>query len=158
MCHCWRSRWVRNNSSPCVTVAPGGRVRVGIIRMVVAQSRTRCCCREDQPPQRVMSVLRFLLILMGVYRKVGHGIVNLDTIRTREYTDYPLFDRDMALRNAQKDAVRASRAEVSGSWRLARLWWCRAASRHLVMSDEFVFYLMLAEKAANHGKDPSGGK
>ena len=103
-----------------------------------------------------MSVLRFLLIFLGAYRKVGHGIVNLDEVPAGEYSNYPLFDRDKALSSAQKDAERALRAEEHGSWKLARLWWCRAASRHLIMSDEFVFYLMLAEKAANQGKDPSG--
>lgn len=103
-----------------------------------------------------MSAIRFLLILMGVYRNVGHGIANLDKVPAGEYTDYPVFDRDKALSCAQKDAERAMCAEERGSWILARLWWCRAASRHLIMSNEFVFYLMLAEKAANQGKGPTG--
>ena len=93
---------------------------------------------------------------MGAYRKARHGIVNLDAAPSGEYSDYPFFDRDKALSCAQKDAERALRAEKQGSWKLARLWWCRAASRHLITSDEFVLYLMLAEKAANQGKDPPG--
>lgn len=100
-----------------------------------------------------MSILRFVLILLGAYRKVGYGIVNLNEVPAGEYSDYPLFNRDKALGSAQKDAKRALRAEERGSWKLARLWWCRAASHHLIMSDEFVLYLMLAEKAANQGKD-----
>lgn len=99
-----------------------------------------------------MSVLRFLLILLGAYRNAGHGIVNLDEVPAG-YSNYLFFDRDKALSSAQKDAERALRAEKRGSWKLARLWWCRAASRHLIMSDGFVFYLVLAGKAATKGKD-----
>ncbi len=101
-----------------------------------------------------MSVLRFLLILMGAFRKEVHGIINLDRVPASEYADYPFFDYDKALRSAQEDAQRALRAEERGSWKLARLWWWRAASRHLINSDEFVLYLMLAEKTANQGEAP----
>ena len=99
-----------------------------------------------------MSVLRFLLILMGAFRKEVHGIINLDRVPASEYADYPFFDYDKALRSAQEDAQRALRAEERGSWKLARLWWCRAASRHLINSDESILYLMLAEKAATKAK------
>ena len=100
-----------------------------------------------------MSVLKFLLILMGAFREEAHGIVNLDSVPGK-YADYPFFDHDKALRRAQEDAQRALRAEERGSWKLARLWWCKAATRHLINSDEFVLYLRLAEKAANQGEAP----
>ncbi len=101
-----------------------------------------------------MSVLRFLLILMGAFREEAHGIVHLKNVPFGEYADYPFYDHDKALCSAQKDAQRALRAEERGSWKLARLWWCRAASRHMIDSDEFILYLMVAEKAANQGEAP----
>ena len=103
-----------------------------------------------------MSALRFVAILLGAFRKEAQGIVNLAEVPGGEYADYWFYNHENALRKAQEDAQCALRAEERGAWGIARVWWCRAASRHLARSDAFVLYLMAAEKAANQGQDPPG--
>ncbi len=97
-----------------------------------------------------MSILRLIGIYLGLYEKQALGYVNLN--------DVPLVDgaRAERLEKAHRDNQRAISAEDCGYWKIARFWWSKAVSRFMVDSDEFVLYLMLAKKAANKGKDPSG--
>lgn len=90
--------------------------------------------------------LRLAGIYLGLYKKQALGYINLD--------DVPLTharDHEDALENAQSDAQHASQAASDKQWQVARFYWSKAASRFRVNSDEFILYLILAEKARNKG-------